>query len=50
MKKSKFTEQHIEFTPKLAEDGPPVPDIARKLGYGDVSSTAGRRSSAAQAA
>ncbi|HAV1884140.1 TPA: transposase [Enterobacter hormaechei subsp. xiangfangensis] len=36
MKKSRFTEEQIDFALKQAELGTPVPEVCRKLGISDA--------------
>jgi len=36
MKKSKFTEAHIAFVLKQAEDGTPVAEVCRKVGVAEA--------------
>jgi hypothetical protein len=38
MKKSRFTQEQITYTLRLAESGAPVADVCRKMGISDAAS------------
>jgi hypothetical protein len=47
MKTSRYTEEQIAYTQRLAESGTPVADVCRQMGIAEATFYSGRRSTAA---